>query len=58
VNKSDKNAGDQLPQGKPQVLRQKNGKLVVVDSSRTLQLLYNAFYWSVIISTLASPVRI
>jgi POT family proton-dependent oligopeptide transporter len=38
--------GDQYPQRKPQLVRQKNGELAVVDSSRTLQFLYNAFYWS------------
>jgi len=37
--------GDQYPQGKPQVVRQKDGKLAVVESSRTIQFLYNAFYW-------------
>ncbi|KAH7084353.1 oligopeptide transporter [Paraphoma chrysanthemicola] len=46
--------GDQLPQTKPRVVRQKNGKLAVVDSSRTLQLLYNAFYWFTNIASLSS----
>jgi len=38
--------GDQYAQKKnPQLIRQKNGKLAVVDSSRTIQFIYNAFYW-------------
>jgi POT family proton-dependent oligopeptide transporter len=37
--------GDQYPQEKPRLVRQKDGKLTVVDGSRTLQFLYNAFYW-------------
>jgi len=37
--------GDQYPQKKPRVIRQKNGELAVVDGSRTIQLIYNAFYW-------------
>lgn len=31
----------------PRVVGQKNGKFAIVDGSRTLQFLYNAFYWSV-----------
>ncbi|CAO2658288.1 Nn.00g060110.m01.CDS01 [Neocucurbitaria sp. VM-36] len=46
--------GDQLPKTKPQVVFQKNGKLAVVDSSRTLQLIYNAFYWFTNIASLSS----
>ncbi|KAF2027053.1 oligopeptide transporter [Setomelanomma holmii] len=45
---------DQLPQSKPQIVRQKNVKLAVVDSSRTLQLSYNAFYWFTNIAALSS----
>lgn len=36
---------DQYPQQKPRVVRQKNGELAVIETSRTLQLVYNAFYW-------------
>lgn len=37
--------GDQYVQKKPQLLRQKNGECVIVDGTRTLQLLYNLYYW-------------
>ncbi|KAL1844005.1 hypothetical protein VTJ49DRAFT_6409 [Mycothermus thermophilus] len=46
--------GDQYPQGKPRVVRQKDGKLAVVDSSRTIQFMYNAFYWFTNIASLSS----
>ncbi|KAF1828645.1 oligopeptide transporter [Decorospora gaudefroyi] len=46
--------GDQLPKHKPQVVCQKNGKLAVVNGSRTLQLLYNTFYWFTNIASLSS----
>ena len=32
-------------QKKPQLLRQKNDEYVIVDGTRTLQLLYNLYYW-------------
>jgi POT family proton-dependent oligopeptide transporter len=37
--------GDQYVQQKPQLVQRKNGEMVVVDGSRTLQFLYNAYYW-------------
>lgn len=37
--------GDQYVQKKPQLLRQKDGQCVIVDGTRTLQLLYNLYYW-------------
>ncbi|KAL2268417.1 hypothetical protein VTJ83DRAFT_3263 [Remersonia thermophila] len=46
--------GDQYPQGKPRVVRQGDGTLAVVDSSRTIQFLYNAFYWFTNIASLSS----
>ncbi|KAL2133427.1 hypothetical protein VTI74DRAFT_2353 [Chaetomium olivicolor] len=46
--------GDQYPQRKPQIIQQKNGKLAVVDASRTIQFLYNAFYWLTNIASLSS----
>ncbi|PGH27485.1 hypothetical protein AJ80_00725 [Polytolypa hystricis UAMH7299] len=47
-------AGDQYPQKKPQLVRQKNGDLAIVDGARTLQFLYNAFYWFTNIASLSS----
>ena len=38
-------AGDQYVQKKPQLLWQKNDEYVIVDGTRTLQLLYNLYYW-------------
>jgi hypothetical protein len=38
-------AGDQYVQKKPQLSRQKNGEHVIVDGTRTLQALYNLYYW-------------
>lgn len=38
--------GDQYIQKKPQLLRHENGEVVIVDGTRTLQLLYNLYYWS------------
>ncbi|KAF2019953.1 oligopeptide transporter [Aaosphaeria arxii CBS 175.79] len=46
--------GDQLPKKKPHVARQKNRNLAIVDGARTLQLLYNAFYWLTNIASLSS----
>ncbi|KAK4155284.1 putative peptide transporter ptr2 [Chaetomidium leptoderma] len=46
--------GDQYTQRKPQLIRQKNGELAVVDGSRTIQFLYNAFYWLTNIASLSS----
>lgn len=37
--------GDQCLQKKPQLLWQKNEEYVIVDGTRTLQLLYNLYYW-------------
>lgn len=39
--------GDQYVQRKPQLVQQKDGTLGIVDGSRTIQFLYNAFYWFV-----------
>ena len=48
--------GDQLPQKKPRVVRQKNGELAVVERSRTLQFIYNAFYaWGITPLTVLYP---
>ncbi|KAL2257918.1 hypothetical protein VTK26DRAFT_8974 [Humicola hyalothermophila] len=46
--------GDQYVQQKPRVIRQKDGKLAVVDGSRTIQFLFNAFYWFTNIASLSS----
>ncbi|EMD85234.1 hypothetical protein COCC4DRAFT_76455 [Bipolaris maydis ATCC 48331] len=46
--------GDQLPQGQPQVVRRKDGKLAIIDSSRTLQFLFNGFYWFTNMASLSS----
>ncbi|KAK4124396.1 oligopeptide transporter [Parathielavia appendiculata] len=46
--------GDQYAQKKPRVVRQKNGKLAVVNGSRTIQFLFNAFYWLTNIASLSS----
>ncbi|KAK0666769.1 putative peptide transporter [Cercophora samala] len=46
--------GDQYMQAKPQLVRQKNGSLVVVDGPRTLQFIYNAYYWFTNIASLSS----
>lgn len=37
--------GDQYSQEKPQVVCRRDGKLAIVDGSRTIQFLFNAFYW-------------
>ena len=42
---TDRDEGDQYVQKKPQLVQQKDGKMVVVDGPRTLQFMYNAFYW-------------
>ncbi|GAB1319782.1 peptide transporter ptr2 [Madurella fahalii] len=46
--------GDQYVQRKPQLVRQKDGTLSIVDGSRTIQFLYNAFYWFTNIASLSS----
>ncbi|KAK3290960.1 oligopeptide transporter [Chaetomium fimeti] len=46
--------GDQYKHKKPQLIRQKNGELAVIDGSRTIQFLYNAFYWLTNIASLSS----
>ncbi|KAK4174684.1 putative peptide transporter [Triangularia setosa] len=46
--------GDQYMQTKPQLVRQKNGNLVIVDGPRTLQFIYNAYYWFTNIASLSS----
>ncbi|KAI4146594.1 MAG: hypothetical protein L6R39_003406 [Caloplaca ligustica] len=48
--------GDQYVQKKPQLLRRKNGEYVVVDGTRTLQLLYNLYYWFTNIAALSTIV--
>ncbi|KAL8980140.1 MAG: hypothetical protein Q9205_004699, partial [Flavoplaca limonia] len=48
-------AGDQYVQKKPQ-LSCKNGKYVIVDGTRTLQLLYNLYYWFTNIAALSTIV--
>ena len=37
--------GDQYVQKKPQLVRQRDGEQVIIDGTRTLQLLYNLYYW-------------
>lgn len=39
--------GDQYVQKVPQLVRQNNGNWVIVDGPRTLQFMYNAYYWQV-----------
>ncbi|KAF3799835.1 putative peptide transporter ptr2 [Colletotrichum gloeosporioides] len=46
--------GDQYKQKTPQLVRQKDGLPAVVDGTRTLQFLYNAFYWFTNIASLSS----
>ncbi|KAK3346085.1 oligopeptide transporter [Lasiosphaeria hispida] len=46
--------GDQYPQQKPRVVRQKNGDLAIVDGPRTIQFIYNAFYWFTNIASLSA----
>ncbi|KAK1845505.1 oligopeptide transporter [Colletotrichum chrysophilum] len=46
--------GDQYKQKPPQLVRQKDGLPAVVDGTRTLQFLYNAFYWFTNIASLSS----
>ncbi|KAI4247378.1 MAG: hypothetical protein L6R42_009636, partial [Xanthoria sp. 1 TBL-2021] len=48
--------GDQYVQKKPQLLRHKNGEHVIVDGTRTLQLLYNLYYWFTNIAALSTIV--
>ncbi|KAI8157007.1 hypothetical protein K4K49_005986 [Colletotrichum sp. SAR 10_70] len=45
---------DQYKQKPPQLVRQKDGLPAVVDGTRTLQFLYNAFYWFTNIASLSS----
>ncbi|TLD39696.1 putative peptide transporter [Venturia nashicola] len=37
--------GDQYIQKKAKLVTQKNGKLAIVDATRTVQLIYNIYYW-------------
>jgi len=37
--------GDQYIQRKPQLLVRKDGQRVIVDGPKTLQFIYNAYYW-------------
>ncbi|KAK1981817.1 oligopeptide transporter [Colletotrichum cereale] len=46
--------GDQYTQKNPQLIQQKHGGLAVIDNTRTLQFLYNAFYWFTNIASLSS----
>ncbi|KAF4830196.1 Peptide transporter PTR2 [Colletotrichum tropicale] len=46
--------GDQYKQKPPQLVRPKDGLPAVVDGTRTLQFLYNAFYWFTNIASLSS----
>ncbi|RYP40351.1 hypothetical protein DL767_001763 [Monosporascus sp. MG133] len=47
-------AGDQYVQKKPQMIRQRSGDFAIVDGQRTLQFLYNTFYWFTNIASLSS----
>ncbi|KAK2751173.1 peptide transporter ptr2 [Myotisia sp. PD_48] len=46
--------GDQYIQRKPQVVRNKNGEIVLIDGKITLQLLYNVYYWFTNVASLSS----
>ncbi|MCJ1265026.1 peptide transporter ptr2 [Lobaria immixta] len=46
--------GDQYVQKKPQLLRQHNDENVIVDGTRTLQLLYNLYYWFTNVAALST----
>ncbi|KAL8996292.1 MAG: hypothetical protein Q9169_004178 [Polycauliona sp. 2 TL-2023] len=48
--------GDQYAQKKPQLSRHKNGEFTIVDGTRTLQLLYNLYYWFTNIAALSTIV--
>lgn len=37
--------GDQYVQKKPKLVLQKNGELAIIDATRTVQLIYNIYYW-------------
>ncbi|KAI1908922.1 peptide transporter ptr2 [Ophidiomyces ophidiicola] len=51
--------GDQYIQRKPQLVQRKNGNLVVVDGTRTLQFIFNAYFWFTNVASLSSfPVTI
>ncbi|KAK3997948.1 putative peptide transporter [Cladorrhinum sp. PSN332] len=46
--------GDQYLQAKPRLVRQAKGDLVIVDGPRTLQFMYNAYYWFTNIASMSS----
>lgn len=46
--------GDQYVQKKPQLMRRKNGEMVIVDGALTLQLMYNVYYWFTNVASLSS----
>ncbi|KAF1984275.1 oligopeptide transporter [Aulographum hederae CBS 113979] len=46
--------GDQYVQKKPQLVRQKNGELAIVDGTRTLQLIYNLYFWFTNVAALST----
>ncbi|KAF2841748.1 hypothetical protein M501DRAFT_929637 [Patellaria atrata CBS 101060] len=46
--------GDQYVQRPPQFLQRKNGDMVIIDGPRTLQFIYNAYYWFTNIASLSS----
>lgn len=37
--------GDQYVQKKAKLVMQKNGELAIIDATRTVQLIYNIYYW-------------
>lgn len=37
--------GDQYVQRKPRLVMRRNGELAIVDATRTVQLIYNIYYW-------------
>lgn len=37
--------GDQYIQKKPRLVKQEDGKMAIVDATRTVQLIYNIYYW-------------
>jgi len=46
--------GDQYLQTKPRLVRQAKGDLVIVDGPRTLQFMYNAYYWFTNVASMSS----
>ncbi|KEZ41454.1 hypothetical protein SAPIO_CDS7590 [Scedosporium apiospermum] len=46
--------GDQYVQKKPQLVQSENGARVIVDGPRTIQLMYNAYYWFANVASLSS----